>query len=127
MSCLGVSLDVRRRRIVWPETLPPTPWFAKEISIPIKDLFYKSKNPRHQEDVVQRDWNSARGEIVTIDPVQTNIRILQKPEAPARPTQVDHGQLRKVYRVSQPGLAKRTEFLDRKDSLQKMEQQFRSF
>ena len=47
MSYLGVSLDVRRRRIVWPETLPPTPWFAKEIHIPIRDLFERQSNPQH--------------------------------------------------------------------------------
>ena len=124
MSYLGVSLDVRRRRIVWPETLPPTPWFTKEISIPIKDLFNRPRNPRHQEDIVRRDRNSAIREIVTLDPLQTKIQILQRPKALVQPSQVDHSQLRKVYR--RLGLGKRIELLDCKDNLQKMEQQFRS-
>ncbi len=119
MSYLGVSLDVRQRRIVWPETLPPTPWFAKEISIPIKDLFNRPRNPRHQEDIVQRDRNSVIREIVTLDLLQTKIQILQRPKALVQPSQVDHSQLRKVYR--RLGLGKRIELLDCKDNLQKME------
>jgi hypothetical protein len=113
MSYLGVSLDVRRRRIVWPETLPPTPWFAKEISIPIKDLFYRPRNPRHQEDIARRDQNqnSTIGKVATLDLLQTKVRILHRPKNPIRPS---------------VGLGKRTELLDRKDNLQKMEQQFRS-
>jgi hypothetical protein len=124
ISYLGVSLDVCRRRIVWPDTLPPTPWFAKEVSILIKDLFHRPRNPRYQEDIVRRDRNSTIGKIVILELLQTKVQILQRPKAPVQPSQADCSQLTKVYKRC---LEKRTELLDCKNSLRKIEQQFRSF
>ena len=89
MSYLGVVLDVCRRRVVWPGTLLPTPYFAKEISIPIKDLFYRSRQARHQEGVVQRKQYSTRKEIAILDLVQ----ILPRPKPLVQPELVDCSQL----------------------------------
>src|ERR1700730_242490 len=89
MSYLRVVLDVRRRRIVWPGTLLPTPYFAKEISIPMKDLFSRSRNPSHEEDVVRREHHSTEKEIATLDLVQ----ILPRPKPVVQPELADCSQL----------------------------------
>ena len=143
MSYLKISLDVRRRRIVWPETLPPTPWFAREITINMKDLFYSYRNPRHQRDSLRRDRNQLAGDIVTLDPLEIKvpvckvpvckvpISILPRPTGTVQPrtldylAKVDYSQLEKVTIPRRPrlGPGKNTEFLDRKDSLQKMNQE----
>ena len=127
MSYLGVSLNVRRRRIVWPATLPPTPWFAKEISIPMRDLFCRSTNAQHQADVVRRDCDNTRLDIATLDPLQAR-QILPRPITTIPTTQADRGQLGKMSRSCLPirtSLEKHTEHADRQASLRKMEQQFR--
>ena len=125
MSYLRVVLDIRRRRIVWPGTLPPTPYFAKEISIPMKDLFYRPRNPRHQEDVVQREHYSTEKEIATLDLVQ----ILPRPKPVVQPELVDCSQLgcTNPRAWTTAGLGKHTEQLDHRENLQKMERQFRTF
>jgi hypothetical protein len=106
MSHLGVHLDVRRRRIVWPQNLPPTPWFAKEIGTTMRDLLQTVQNPIHQEDATRRDQDNTTGEIVTLEPAR--VCILQRPKVP------------------RPEIRNHTELLDRKNSLRKMEQELQS-
>jgi len=38
LAYLGLQLDVWNRLLIWPETMPPTLFFIKEISITMENL-----------------------------------------------------------------------------------------
>src|SRR6266699_1859520 len=72
----GLQLNVWNRRLVWPETMPPTPSFVKEISITMENLVRPRVNTVHQADVERRD--RAFEKDVQLDPQR--IRILRRPQ-----------------------------------------------
>ena len=47
LSYLGLHLDVRNRRLVWPEDLPPTPYFIKEVGTSIESLLRPVQGPNY--------------------------------------------------------------------------------
>ena len=38
LAYLGLQLEVQNRQLIWPETMPPTSSFIKEISIIMENL-----------------------------------------------------------------------------------------
>ncbi len=55
LAYLGLQLNIWNRRLIWPETMPLTPSFIKEISITIENLIRLWVNTIHQADVERRD------------------------------------------------------------------------
>jgi len=76
LAYLGLQLDVRSRRLIWPETLPPTPSFIREISITMENLVRPQINTIYQADAVRRD--QAFEKDVQLD--SQRIRILRRPQ-----------------------------------------------
>jgi len=44
LAYLGLQLNIWNRRLIWPKTMPPTPFFIKEISIIIENLIWPQIN-----------------------------------------------------------------------------------
>jgi hypothetical protein len=44
LAYLGLQLNIQNRQLIWPETIPPTPSFIKEISITIKNFIWPKIN-----------------------------------------------------------------------------------
>ena len=55
LAYLGLQLNIRNRRLIWPKTLPPTPPFIKEISIIMENLIQPQINTIYQADAMRRD------------------------------------------------------------------------
>lgn len=51
-----IWLDVRNQRLLWPTTNTHGPPLSREIRIPRENLRTKPLDPRHQADVVRRDY-----------------------------------------------------------------------
>ena len=127
MSYLRVALDIYQQSIVQPDFLPPTFWFAKEITILIKNLFCRHRDPKHQEDIVQKDQNPIVGEIATLDLLQTKIRVLAKTKTLVQSGHVDCSQYRQIDIRVLPTVSKsQTEQLDCRDNLRKIEQELQT-
>ena len=133
LAYLGLQLEVRSRRLIWPETLPPTPSFIKEISITMENLVRPQINTIYQADAMRRD--QAFEKDVQLDPQRT--RILRRPQTtyvtpPAPETQEVGSDLAKfpTENPTKPqrkvrDIGRHTELIDRKDNLRKMERELR--
>ena len=76
LAYLGLQLDIQSRRLIWPETLPPTPSFIKEISIIIENLIQPQINTIYQVDAIYRD--QAFKKDIQLNPQQ--VYILHRPQ-----------------------------------------------
>lgn len=55
LAHLNLWLDVRNRRLIWPDDLPPSPSFIKQTTVDIKTLQGPTINLAHQADATRRD------------------------------------------------------------------------
>jgi hypothetical protein len=55
LAHLNLWLDVRNRRLIWPDDLPPSPVVVKENTVNIRTLRRPTINRVHQADVARRD------------------------------------------------------------------------
>ena len=55
LAHLNLWLDVRNRRLIWPNDLPPSPSFIKQTTVDIKTLQGPTINLAHQADATRRD------------------------------------------------------------------------
>ena len=139
LSYLNLQLDVRARRLIWPENLPPTPVFIKEISVTMENLLRPIRNPAHQADADRRD--KAFQKDVQLDPLRIRILrrphaqdcypilpqpVVETPEPPKKPSQTTPQEPKpKRPRWIPKGIERHTELIDRKDNLRKMEHELR--
>ena len=131
LAYLGLQLNVQSRQLIWPETLPLTPSFIKEISIIIENLMRPQIDTIYQADAMRRD--QAFKKDVQLNPQR--ICILRRPQTtyvtlPAPEIQKISSNLAKspVENVGPIQLQRKarntrcyTKPIDWKDNLRKME------
>ena len=128
LSYLDLKLDVRKRRIIWPEECPRVPSFVRLATTSILDLQDKELDTVHQIDASQRDQAIDRE--ICKEPKRI-LRILKRPVTdllagvtpltqPVIPTLPENpARARWVPK----DLVKHTEQIDYADNLRKMEQE----